>query len=390
LIHIVMSRPLDFVQLAADVAADQSPTHVLLELARQLPLVFHQPGLAPFQLVFSESDPLAVPSRALFTESVPALSRIDSLRSKLISRPDFWALARHAVSLAGPDDTLFCTGEDVGIPVATACAARRNPPRLLVTAHNIRRPRAAVAFRLFNTLNHVTEWVTPAPSQAAYLRSLGIPQSCIHMPPEQVDSRFYTPLSANDSPLPLNPRPLIVSVGLEQRDYRTLAAATADLAVDVRISGASADATAMARAFPDPMPPNMSRQFYSWTDLRSLYRQADIVVVPLFENSYIAGINTFLEGLAHEKPVIVSRTQGMMPYLHPSPDADNADHDICLPVPPENPAAMRTAITHLLQTPLTGQALAHHGRRWLLAAHTPAHWVASVADLLTAAATPAA
>lgn len=387
MIHIVMSRQLDFVKLATDVAHDLAPTHVLLELARQLPLTFHQPARPPFQLAFSDPSPLAVPTLAIVTESVPHVSRVDALRAKLVSRAEHWALARHVLGLAAPDDVIFCTGEDVGIPVATACAAaKRGAPRLYVTAHNIRRPRVSVAFRLFNTLHHVAEWVTPAPSQAAYLRSLGIPDSCIHLPPEQTDTRFFTPQAATGRVTGINPRPLIVSVGLEQRDYRTLAAATADLAVDVRISGSSPDAAAVARAFPDPMPANMTRQFYDWRALRDLYRQADVVVVPLFENGYVAGITTYLEGLAHEKPVIVSRTQGMLPYLAPS---EAAAHDICLPVPPENPAALRTAILHLLQTPATAQQLAHHGHAWLMAHHTYTHWVGAVAELLTGAAAPA-
>jgi glycosyltransferase involved in cell wall biosynthesis len=389
LIHIVMSRSVDLVKLAQDVATGSAPTHVLLDLARELPLTFHQPGRAPFQLAFPSSDPLAVPALAVVTDSVPTISRIDALRAKLISRPEHWALARQVASLTGPDDTIYTTGEDVGIPLATACAGRRDGPRLFVTAHNLKRPRIAVAFRLFNTLNHVTEWITPAPTQATYLRSLGIPESCIHVPPEQTDTQFYNPLGVHDPPLPLNPRPLIVSVGLEQRDYRTLAAATADLPVDVRISGASPDAQAMAHAFPDPMPANMTRQFYDWSALRDLYRQADLVVVPLFENSYVAGITTYLEGLAHQKPVIVARTEGMAPYLQPFDSGDPLPHDICLPVPPENPAAMRTAITHLLQTPATARSLAHHGYRWLLAHHTAAHWVSSVSEILTAAPTPA-
>ena len=52
---------------------------------------------------------------------------------------------------------------------------------------------------------------------------------------------------------------MIVSVGLEQRDYRTLAAATADMDVDVKISGFSEDAEVLQRSFPDVLPANMSR-----------------------------------------------------------------------------------------------------------------------------------
>jgi len=219
-IHIVMGRAIDFVALAHDVARDLAPTHVLLELARRLPVIFHQPGKVPFQLTFADGNPLAIPTLTPTATSAPAESRIDGLRGRLISSATYWALARHTMALAGPDDTVFATGEDVGIPLATARAGMHDPPRLLVTVHNIRRPRVSVAFRLFNTLQHVSEWVTPAPAQGAYLRSLGIPDTHIHMPPEQTDTLFYTPLGANTPPAALNPRPLIVSVGLERRDYR--------------------------------------------------------------------------------------------------------------------------------------------------------------------------
>ncbi|MEM5838768.1 hypothetical protein AAHH59_10735, partial [Pediococcus acidilactici] len=60
------------------------------------------------------------------------------------------------------------------------------------------------------------------------------------MLPDQTDTIFFRP-----SPASLDkPRPVIASVGLEKRDYRTLAAATSDLDVDVKISGFSRDASA--------------------------------------------------------------------------------------------------------------------------------------------------
>ena len=81
-------------------------------------------------------------------------------------------------------------------------------------------------------------------------------------------------------------------MGLERRDYRTLAQAVSGLDVDIRISGFSYHAAAMARSFPDPMPANMSCRFYSWPDLVQLYRDADVVVAPVFPSRYAAGVTT--------------------------------------------------------------------------------------------------
>ena len=80
---------------------------------------------------------------------------------------------------------------------------------------------------------------------------------------EQTDTQFFTPRPVSGE----KKRQTVVSVGLEKRDYRLLAAATADLNVDVKISGFSKDAKALSQAFPDTMPENMSRKFYSWPDL---------------------------------------------------------------------------------------------------------------------------
>lgn len=72
---------------------------------------------------------------------------------------------------------------------------------------------------------------------------------------EQTDTEFFIPGPVSGD----KNRQTVVSVGLEKRDYRLLAAATADLDVDVKISGFSKDAKALSQAFPDTMPENMSR-----------------------------------------------------------------------------------------------------------------------------------
>ena len=116
---------------------------------------------------------------------------------------------------------------------------------------------------------------------------------------EQIDDQFFTPGPAREKT-----RPLILSVGLEQRDYRTLAAATETMDVDVAISAFSKDTKANQKHIPDPLPENMTMEFYPWTDLAQMYRDADLIVVPVFQNSYAAGITSILEGMAAARPVL--------------------------------------------------------------------------------------
>jgi glycosyltransferase involved in cell wall biosynthesis len=347
MIRIVTSKPLDIDTLHQEIAAGKRPRHVLLDLANRLSATIEMPtdGIHP--------------------------NLADRFRGGFFSTPALWAFARKLLADAAPQDTLFCTGEDIGIPLAAGCAARSHPPRLVVTVHNLDRPRGRLALRLFHAARGVHEWLTPAQTQADFLIHAGIPTTRVHVIPEQTDTAFYRPSGLQT---PIDERPRIVSVGLEQRDYRTLAAATHDLPVEVRISGYSKDAHALRAAFPDEMPANMSRRYYEWTELAALYRSADIVVVPLFPNHYVAGITTFLEALASRCPLIVTQTDGLAPY--------SSIAGICKTAPVGDAPALREAIQQVLNDRPAAEQMAARGHAWLLAHHTPEHWLNAVAQCL--------
>ena len=308
MIRIVTSKWLDANKQLKEIAAGERPRHVLLDLAAKV------------------SARIDMPDDTLH----PTMD--DSFRGRLFSNPHLWAFARKTLAESGPDDTLFCTGEDIGIPLAFYRRTQKNPPRLVVTVHNLDRPRGRFALRWFRAARAVDLWITPAQTQADFLiHHVGIPAHRVRVIPEQTDTTFYHP---PETPIP-HERPIIASVGLEQRDYRTLAAATHDLPVDVRISGFSKDAQALHAAFPDVTPANMSRKYYEWTQLAELYQSAALVVVPLFPNRYVAGITTFLEALASRRPLIVTHTAGLAPY--------SDTPGICQTVPPADPAKLRRA-----------------------------------------------
>jgi hypothetical protein len=75
------------------------------------------------------------------------------------------------------------------------------------------------------------------------------------------------------------------------------------------------DAKALSQAFPDTMPENMSRKFYSWPDLVQLYRDADVIAVCLADNKYAAGVQGLLEAMAYKRPAVITGTQGIVDYL---------------------------------------------------------------------------
>ena len=329
--HLALGRPIDLEKIAKDAQAGMCPRHVIWGLSQRLGALIHKPG------------------------SYPILP-IDKIRSKIAGQPEHWALARALSSQLTKDDLIFCTGEDVGIPIATLCGAKQDRPKIVVFIHNINRPRGRLALKLFRLAKKVDLFIACARPQSNFLCDyLNLPESRVLFIPEQTDTTFFKPgppASANKL------RPIIASVGLEKRDYRTLALATSDLDVDVKISGFSVDASALTQTFPETLPKNMSRQFYEWPDLVQLYRDADIIAVSVVENNYAAGAQALLEAMASRRPVVVTKTQGLAAYLE--------EPNIATVVNPGDWVGMKQAIVRLLNHPHEAEAQAQRGYEMVL------------------------
>jgi glycosyltransferase involved in cell wall biosynthesis len=285
--HIVLPNQLQLAELAEQAARGERPRHFASLLANELEAKVHEPG--------SEREQM-----------------LDALRQTVLPSATYWALARRVSAQATSGDVVFCPGELPGMQVAAVCGTGSKRPRIVVFVHNVDRPRTRFALRWWRMANKVDLFLACSQSQADFLRSfLRLSADRVRFMWDNTDTQFFTPgpVSANKR------RPLIVSVGLEQRDYKTLAAATGDLDVDVSITGFSRDAAIRARTFPAMLPNNMSRRFYSWPELRQLYRDADVVVVSCYENKYAAGVQSLMEAMACGRPVIATATQGLKAYF---------------------------------------------------------------------------
>lgn len=324
--HIALIPPCDLEGITQNALAGKCPNHVIWAMSQHLGATVYQPG------------------------SEPVLP-IDEIRAHIIGRPEYWALARKLSSLLEEDDVIYCTGEHIGIPIATLCAAKQKRPKIVVYIHNINRPRARLALKLFNIADQIDLFVTTVPSQAQFLRhDLRLPENRVYLFMSQpIDTSFFTPGSALQNKL----RPVIGSGGLEKRDYKTLADATRNLNVDVKICAFSRNAVALKRAFPEVMPSNMSCGFYDWCELVQLYRDSDLVVITLFENNYEAGLTTLFEAIACRRPVVITRTSGII--------GDLIDSGILTGVNPRDPVGLKQAILNLLNAPEKAQAQAERG-----------------------------
>ncbi len=322
--HIVLQRSLDLDEIAQSVAAQEEPAYGMAMLAQRLNAQIQMPKDLP-------------------------VSQLDQLYAKVLGPAQIWAFARSLATQLGSDDCLFVPSEGGGVQVATVCGAKRDRPKLAVFVHNLNRPRGRVALKLWNLAKRVDLFVACSQFQIDFLRRyLNLPESKVMFTWASADLDFFTPGPTS----PDKTRPLIASVGLEQRDYQTLGAATADLDIDVKISGFSKDAQSLAKTFPDPLPANMSRRFYPWPELVQLYRDADVVVVSVRDNPYAAGVSTLIEAMACQRPIVATATAGLQDYLDP---------DAVITVKPGDAAGMREAIVYLLQHPEDAASRAQRG-----------------------------
>ncbi|NJL10656.1 MAG: glycosyltransferase family 4 protein [Calothrix sp. SM1_7_51] len=293
-------------------------------------------------------------------------SFVDKILAKIIGRPEHWTLARQLSGQLQEDDIVYCDGESLGIAIATLCGARVSAknkqykrPKIAVLFHNSNRIRGRLALKLFDVAKRIDLFVTFTNSQTEFLRSyLRLPQEHIYeiisQPP--IDTSFFKPGLASVKKL----RPLIASGGLEKRDYRTLANAIKDLDVDVKVCAYSPNAKKLKKTFPEAIPQNMSFDYYDWCDLVQLYRDSDLVVVPLFENNYQAGMTTMLEAMACRQPVIITRSPkaGIINEL--------IDLGIVTGFNPGDSVGLKEAIEKLLNDPQKAQAQAQKGYEKIL------------------------
>ncbi len=332
--HIVLSRAFDLETIDLDAQAGKRPCHVMWKASQILNAEIHQPR----------------------TESIVLLDKVRyslgvAMRTPIIGSSEHWALASKLSRQLTENDVVFCTGEDVGIPIAALCGKKPNRPKIAVFIHNINRLRGKLALKLFQISDKIDLFITYTPTSAEFLRHyLRLPENRISLFVEQpTDVSFFTPSSVS----PNKTRRLIASAGLEQRDYCTLADAAKDLDVDVKICATSPNAKSSSRAFPQVLPANMECRFYEWQDLVQLYRDADIVAVPLFENNYQAGLSTLFEALACRRPVIITKSSGIIEELIEAGAVTGVNQG--------DVNEMERAIVALLDNPLKAQMQAQRG-----------------------------
>jgi glycosyltransferase involved in cell wall biosynthesis len=264
-------------------------------------------------------------------------------------------------------DTIFTNAESVAMPLALLfkCVSKR--PNHVTIGHRLSARKKRAFYTVLRVHDQMDAIFVYATSQRDYARAeLGIPDATLRLIPFHADHRFFRPLAE------VAPREhQVCAAGLEWRDYPTLIQAVAEKSeLAVRLAAASPWSKHNNETESRTLPAHVDARRYDYHGLRQLYAESSIVVVPLYENDFQAGITTILEAMAMGKPVVVTGTSGQTDVII---DGENG-----LYVPPASASGWSEAIDRLRADTALRAKLGARARQWLEENATLDRWVEHV------------
>ena len=251
-----------------------------------------------------------------------------------------WRSAVHvaaALRTMQDHEVVFSDGEHVGIPLALALRAFGiRTPHLVIGHHLTTRPKASLmrSLRAHQGMSRIL--VHSSHQRELAHRELGIPASKLEYVPYYTDTEFWCPTGAAEETL-------VVAAGREHRDYAILAEACAGVQARVFVAAGSIHSPAASSRNPLEWPSNFEHGFADYRKLRDLYARASVVVVPLVETDFQAGVTTVLEAMAMGKAVVVTATRGQSGVVR--------DGLTGISVSPGDAAELGDAVRYLLESP---------------------------------------
>ncbi len=292
--------------------------------------------------------------------------RYGSWFTRLLSK-----FAGKAVALAWPafwkrGSFYFVTAENTAIPLALFLKFRR-PVTLVMIGHRITTPQKSRILRIFRLFNQIGAMLCYSSPQERFARErLGVPAAKLRRIAFQVDEKFFAPV---EQP---GPGRGVVGVGRELRDYPTLFQALENTGIPVTVVASSPWSKREDRTQQRRIPANVTlRKGLSSLELRELYRSAAVVVVPLVNVDWPAGVTTLFEAQACGRPVVISASEGIL---------DSLDPGSAVTVPCGDPEALREAVLRLIGNPAEAAAFARAGREAVLRGRTLDQFIARIAE----------
>lgn len=291
------------------------------------------------------------------------------------------AIAQAALAFARRKqyDVVLTDGEHIGIPLALLLKLARYQLPHVTIGHRIAAAKKRPFFRWLGIQSHISRIALHSQRQHDLaIETLGLDEHHLALLPYQADTEFWRP-----QPEVAEER-MICSAGLEFRDYPTLVEAVDGLDVRLVIGAASHWSKRKNTAASTETPSNVEVVSFDYFALRELYARAAVVVVPLDDVDFQAGVTTILEAMAMGKPVVVTHSLGQTDVVedrrsitrgaHPRRRPESLMHRFAesvglaiepngFYVPPNDSAALRRAIQYLLDRPDERARLGAAGRR---------------------------
>ena len=245
-------------------------------------------------------------------------------------------------------DVVFSDCEPIGVPLELGMRALgRRIPHLMLAHHLTTRAKQPF-LRLLRGGDGVGRVLVHSKQQLDAGVRLGIPQDRMRLIPFFADTEFWSPRGYPEERL-------VVSAGADHRDYTTLAAACESLDLQVFIAPGSTHNARARRQAPARWPANVHSAFADFQSLRDWYARAAVVVIPLIDNDFQAGVTTVLEAMAMGKAVVVSATAAQRDIVK------NGETGVW--VAPGDPQALKVVLTRLLNDDGERKRLGGNARR---------------------------
>jgi glycosyltransferase involved in cell wall biosynthesis len=325
---------------------------------------------------------------------VPAARRIEQALGPAAAQA--WAAAEQHERY----DAVLTDGEQIGLPLALLLKRAQARVPLVTIGHRLSTRKKLPFFRVLKVQTHVSRVILHSRCQYGFAtEQLGFRPDQISLVPYQVDTNFWS----RPAPLQTREERLVVSAGLEHRDYPTLFKAVAGVDARVVIGAASHWSKCRSNARSAPRPPNVEIDSFDYRALRELYARAAIVVVPLEDVDFQAGVTTILEAMAMGKAVITTHAVGQTDVVEdpramtrgapsgPRPIsllrelAEQAGIQVeptGLYVPPTDPEALRRAIVYLLDHPDVRARMGASGQRMVRHLTTVEQYAERIAQIV--------
>jgi glycosyltransferase involved in cell wall biosynthesis len=309
------------------------------------------------------------------------------LLDRATTRRGLGRLGRLLEKVAGPDvamavacfagrrgrTAVFTDGEQVGLPYAALCWLARRRPRHVMIGHRLSAAKKVSLHRLLRLQHRIDVVVVYASEQRRIaIEMLGYPPDRVVLHPFMVDTDFWRPELVTSSQ---RDRPLICAVGQELRDYPTLVEAVRGLDVDVVVAAASPWSKRADSSAGLDIPANVVVRGCDHFELRQLYADSDLVVVPLEETDFQAGITTILEAMSMSRAIVCTRTTGQTDTI--------VDGETGRYVPVGDVAALRAAIEALLTDREEAARLGDAARQWVCSHADVTDYAKDLAELVT-------